>query len=84
MILLKADKSVLFLFISQTVCSAVCIRDTVRNLPKSVQLFQDISEKLSDDLHHIANLINKVVGGYYTRKTHITFEIPAFLISSLK
>ncbi|XP_037532892.1 mutS protein homolog 5 [Nematolebias whitei] len=45
----------------KTVCSAVCIRDTVRNLPQSVHLFHDISERLSDDLHYIANLISRVV-----------------------
>uniref|UniRef100_A0A3Q2ZP83 MutS protein homolog 5 n=1 Tax=Kryptolebias marmoratus TaxID=37003 RepID=A0A3Q2ZP83_KRYMA len=45
----------------KTVYSAVCIRDTARNLPRSVQLFRDIGESFSDDLHHIANLISRVV-----------------------
>ncbi|XP_044064543.1 mutS protein homolog 5 isoform X6 [Siniperca chuatsi] len=45
----------------KTVYSAVCIRDTVRHLPQSIQLFRDISEELSDDLHHIASLISRVV-----------------------
>ncbi|XP_076592847.1 mutS protein homolog 5 [Chaetodon auriga] len=45
----------------KTVCSAVCIRDTVRRLPQSIQLFRDISEGFSDDLHYIASLISRVV-----------------------
>ncbi|KAM7420771.1 hypothetical protein PAMA_015134 [Pampus argenteus] len=45
----------------KTVCSAVCIRDTVRHLPQSIQLFRDISEGFSDDLHYIASLISRVV-----------------------
>ncbi|KAM4600374.1 mutS protein homolog 5 [Polymixia lowei] len=45
----------------KTVYSAVCIRDTVRLLPQSVQLFHEISEGFSDDLHYIASLISRVV-----------------------
>ncbi|XP_069552113.1 mutS protein homolog 5 [Brachyistius frenatus] len=45
----------------KTVCSAVCIRDTVRHLPRSIQLFRDISEGFSDDLHYIVSLISQVV-----------------------
>ncbi|KAM9722682.1 mutS protein homolog 5 isoform 2-T2 [Menidia menidia] len=45
----------------KTVYSAVCIRDTVRALPQSIQLFRDIVEGLSDDLHYIASLISRVV-----------------------
>ncbi|XP_029694056.1 mutS protein homolog 5 isoform X3 [Takifugu rubripes] len=45
----------------KTVYSAVCIRDKVRNLPQSIQLFRDISEGLSDDLNYIASLINRIV-----------------------
>ncbi|KAM8870863.1 mutS protein homolog 5 [Spinachia spinachia] len=45
----------------KTVYSVVCIRDTVRHLPQSVHLFRDISEGFSDDLHHIASLISRVV-----------------------
>ncbi|XP_034030734.1 mutS protein homolog 5 [Thalassophryne amazonica] len=45
----------------KTVYSAVCIRDTVRHLPQSIQLFRDISEAFSDDLHYIASLISRVV-----------------------
>ncbi|XP_029927976.1 mutS protein homolog 5 [Myripristis murdjan] len=45
----------------KTVYSAVCIRDTVRCLPQSIQLFRDISEGFSDDLHYIAALISRVV-----------------------
>uniref|UniRef100_M4AF55 MutS protein homolog 5 n=1 Tax=Xiphophorus maculatus TaxID=8083 RepID=M4AF55_XIPMA len=45
----------------KTVYSAVCIRDSMRHLPQSIQLFREISEKLSEDLHYIAALINKVV-----------------------
>uniref|UniRef100_UPI0037E7B62E mutS protein homolog 5 n=1 Tax=Semicossyphus pulcher TaxID=241346 RepID=UPI0037E7B62E len=45
----------------KTVYSVVCIRDTVRHLPQSIQLFRDISEGFSDDLHYIASLISRVV-----------------------
>uniref|UniRef100_A0A3Q4AJD4 MutS protein homolog 5 n=1 Tax=Mola mola TaxID=94237 RepID=A0A3Q4AJD4_MOLML len=45
----------------KTVYSAVCIRDRVRHLPQSIQLFHDISEGFSDDLHYIASLISRVV-----------------------
>ncbi|KAM9852103.1 mutS protein homolog 5 [Aulostomus maculatus] len=45
----------------KTVCSAVCIRDTIRHLPQSIQLFRDISERFSDDLQHIASLISRIV-----------------------
>ncbi|XP_062279081.1 mutS protein homolog 5 [Scomber scombrus] len=45
----------------KTVYSAVCIRDTVRHLPQSIQLFRDISEGFSDDLHYIASLISRIV-----------------------
>ncbi|KAK2844558.1 hypothetical protein Q5P01_011217 [Channa striata] len=41
--------------------SAVCIRDTVRHLPQSIQLFHEISDGFSNDLHYIASLINRVV-----------------------
>ncbi|XP_026173036.1 mutS protein homolog 5 [Mastacembelus armatus] len=41
--------------------SAVCIRDTVRHLPQSIQLFRDISDGFSDDLHYIASLLSRVV-----------------------
>uniref|UniRef100_A0A3P8RUS4 MutS protein homolog 5 n=1 Tax=Amphiprion percula TaxID=161767 RepID=A0A3P8RUS4_AMPPE len=47
--------------IYKMVYSAVCIRDTVRHLPQSIQLFCDISEGFSDDLHYIASLISRVV-----------------------
>uniref|UniRef100_A0A3P8RTP1 MutS protein homolog 5 n=1 Tax=Amphiprion percula TaxID=161767 RepID=A0A3P8RTP1_AMPPE len=46
--------------IYKMVYSAVCIRDTVRHLPQSIQLFCDISEGFSDDLHYIASLISRV------------------------
>ncbi|KAM9353958.1 LOW QUALITY PROTEIN: mutS protein homolog 5 [Symphorus nematophorus] len=45
----------------KTVYSAVCIRDTVRHLPQSIQLFCDISEGISEDLQYIASLISRVV-----------------------
>lgn len=52
----------IFIFLEpQTVYSAVGIRDTVRSLPQTVQLFREISEELADDLHYIATLISKVV-----------------------
>ncbi|XP_047676987.1 mutS protein homolog 5 isoform X3 [Tachysurus fulvidraco] len=45
----------------KTVYSAVGIRDTVRSLPQTIQLFQEISEEFTDDLHYIATLISRVV-----------------------
>ncbi|XP_071074503.1 mutS protein homolog 5 isoform X2 [Dasypus novemcinctus] len=45
----------------QTVYSALGLRDACRSLPRSIQLFQDIAQEFSDDLHHIASLIGKVV-----------------------
>ncbi|XP_046906065.1 mutS protein homolog 5 [Hypomesus transpacificus] len=45
----------------KTVYSAVCIRDTLRSLPQSIQLFQEISEGFSDDLYYITSLISRVV-----------------------
>ncbi|XP_015256862.1 PREDICTED: mutS protein homolog 5 [Cyprinodon variegatus] len=45
----------------KTVYSAACIRDSVRHLPQSIQLFREISEKLSDDLNYIAALLKRVV-----------------------
>ncbi|XP_061101764.1 mutS protein homolog 5 [Conger conger] len=45
----------------KTVYSAVCIRDTMRSLPQSIRLFQEISDAFSDDLFYIASLISKVV-----------------------
>ncbi|KFV20075.1 MutS protein 5, partial [Tauraco erythrolophus] len=45
----------------KTVYSAVCLRDTCRSLPKTIELFQTISRVFTDDLHYIASLISKVV-----------------------
>uniref|UniRef100_A0A2K5RVJ7 MutS protein homolog 5 n=1 Tax=Cebus imitator TaxID=2715852 RepID=A0A2K5RVJ7_CEBIM len=45
----------------KTVYSALGLRDACRSLPKSIQLFRDIAQEFSDDLHHIASLIGKVV-----------------------
>ncbi|XP_056329836.1 mutS protein homolog 5 [Danio aesculapii] len=45
----------------KTVYSAVCIRDTIRSLPQSIQLFREISENFTDDLFYIATYISKVV-----------------------
>lgn len=50
-----------FTFVCQTVYSAVCIRDTVRHLPQSIQLFHEISQGFSEDLHQIASIISRVV-----------------------
>eukprot|EP00072_Mus_musculus_P062918 XP_011244616.1 PREDICTED: mutS protein homolog 5 isoform X3 [Mus musculus] len=44
----------------KTVYSALGLRDACRSLPQSIQLFQDIAQEFSDDLHHIASLIGKV------------------------
>ncbi|XP_025941490.1 mutS protein homolog 5 [Apteryx rowi] len=45
----------------KTVYSAVCLRDTCRSLPSTIELFQTISHVFTDDLHYIASLISKVV-----------------------
>ncbi|XP_007949536.1 mutS protein homolog 5 [Orycteropus afer afer] len=45
----------------KTVYSALGLRDACRSLPQSIQLFQDIAQEFSDDLHHVASLIGKVV-----------------------
>ncbi|XP_051043294.1 mutS protein homolog 5 isoform X4 [Phodopus roborovskii] len=45
----------------KTVYSALGLRDVCRSLPQSIQLFRDIAQEFSDDLHHIASLIGKVV-----------------------
>ncbi|XP_073080684.1 mutS protein homolog 5 isoform X3 [Manis javanica] len=44
-----------------TVYSALGLRDACRSLPQSIQLFRDIAQEFSNDLHHIASLIGKVV-----------------------
>nr|XP_037861849.1 mutS protein homolog 5 isoform X2 [Chlorocebus sabaeus] len=44
-----------------TVYGALGLRDACRSLPQSIQLFRDIAQEFSDDLHHIASLIGKVV-----------------------
>ncbi|XP_029440186.1 mutS protein homolog 5 [Rhinatrema bivittatum] len=45
----------------KTVYSSLCIRDTCRSLPQSIDLFARISWVFTDDLHYIASLISKVV-----------------------
>ncbi|XP_057608069.1 mutS protein homolog 5 [Chionomys nivalis] len=45
----------------KTVYSALGLRDACRSLPQSIQLFRDIAQEFSDDLHHVASLIGKVV-----------------------
>ncbi|XP_062872815.1 mutS protein homolog 5 isoform X1 [Trichomycterus rosablanca] len=45
----------------KTVYSAIGIRDMVRSLPQNIQLFREISDEFTDDLHYIATLISKVV-----------------------
>uniref|UniRef100_A0A8B9FBI3 MutS protein homolog 5 n=1 Tax=Amazona collaria TaxID=241587 RepID=A0A8B9FBI3_9PSIT len=45
----------------KTACSAMCLRDTCRSLPNTIELFQTISRVFTDDLHYIASLISKVV-----------------------
>ncbi|XP_009279797.1 PREDICTED: mutS protein homolog 5 [Aptenodytes forsteri] len=45
----------------KTVYSAVCLRDTCRSLPNTIELFQTISRVFTNDLHYIASLISKVV-----------------------
>ncbi|XP_062872816.1 mutS protein homolog 5 isoform X2 [Trichomycterus rosablanca] len=46
----------------KTVYSAIGIRDMVRSLPQNIQLFREISDEFTDDLHYIATLISKVIG----------------------
>ena len=60
-VLLNVCKMLCFMCVFQTVYNVVCIRDTVRHLPQSIHLFRDISDGFSDDLHHIASLISRVV-----------------------
>ncbi|KYO19006.1 mutS protein-like protein 5 [Alligator mississippiensis] len=45
----------------KTAYSAVCLRDTCRSLPSTIELFQTISHVFTDDLHYIASLISKVI-----------------------
>lgn len=52
-----------WLSVLQTVYSALGLRDACRSLPQSIQLFRDIAQEFSDDLHHVASLIGKVVSG---------------------
>lgn len=70
--------------LSQTVYSAVCIRDRVRHLPQSIQLFHDISDGFSDDLHYIASLISRVVRRAHLYRaanfTHLFFVAIFFLV----
>lgn len=57
----RAWATLLCPFLLQTVYSALGLRDACRSLPQSIQLFRDIAQEFSDDLHHIARLIGKVV-----------------------
>ncbi|KAI4560772.1 hypothetical protein MJG53_017401 [Ovis ammon polii x Ovis aries] len=64
----------------KTVYSALGLRDACRSLPQSIQLFQDIAQEFSDDLHHIASLIGKVVtpasgDDYRNQGGSLTFDI---------
>ncbi len=45
----------------QTVYNALCIRDLIRSMPQSIQLFSEISQNFTDDLFYIATYISKVV-----------------------
>ncbi|XP_048346583.1 mutS protein homolog 5 [Sphaerodactylus townsendi] len=45
----------------KTVYSAICLRDTCRSLPSTIELFHTISHIFTDDLHYVASLISKVV-----------------------
>ncbi|XP_072134230.1 mutS protein homolog 5 [Mobula birostris] len=45
----------------KTVYNAMCIGDTCRSQPRSVELFTKISGTFTNDLHYIASLITKVV-----------------------
>lgn len=59
---LKCVQYVVFVcVVCQTVSSAVCIWNMVRNLPQSIQLFRDISQGFSDDLNYISSIISRVV-----------------------
>ncbi|KAK2113418.1 MutS protein msh5 [Saguinus oedipus] len=56
-----SDWQVLYKMPFSTVYSALGLRDACCSLPQSIQLFRDIAQEFSDDLHHIASLIGKVV-----------------------
>ncbi len=54
----------------QTVYNALCIRDIIRSMPESIQLFSEISQNFTDDLFYIATYISKVV-----RLNNILFSV---------
>ncbi|KAK2880744.1 hypothetical protein QQF64_008965 [Cirrhinus molitorella] len=54
-------KAVIWQSLYKTVYSALCIRDTIRAVPQSIQLFSEISQNFTDDLFYIATCISKVV-----------------------
>ncbi|KAK7156797.1 hypothetical protein R3I94_006744 [Phoxinus phoxinus] len=58
---LSTPKVAVWQSLYKTVYSALCIRDTVRSMPQSIQLFSEISENFTDDLFYIATYISKVV-----------------------
>ncbi|XP_077063913.1 mutS protein homolog 5 [Siphateles boraxobius] len=58
---LSTPKVAVWQSLYKTVYSALCIRDTIRSLPQSIQLFSEISENFTDDLFDIATYISKVV-----------------------
>ncbi|XP_067220517.1 mutS protein homolog 5 [Chanodichthys erythropterus] len=58
---LSTPKVTVWQSLYKTVYNAVCIRDTVRSMPQSIQLFSEISANFTDDLFYIATYISKVV-----------------------
>ncbi|XP_056121978.1 mutS protein homolog 5 [Rhinichthys klamathensis goyatoka] len=58
---LSTPKVAVWQSLYKTVYSALCIRDTIRSMPQSIQLFSEISENFTDDLFYIATYISKVV-----------------------
>ncbi|KTG02838.1 hypothetical protein cypCar_00021155 [Cyprinus carpio] len=58
---LANPKVVVWQSLYKTVYNALCIRDTIRAMPQSIQLFSEISQNFTDDLFYIATYISKVV-----------------------
>ncbi|XP_059369912.1 mutS protein homolog 5 isoform X3 [Carassius carassius] len=58
---LANPKVVVWQSLYKTVYNALCIRDTIRSMPQSIQLFSEISQNFTDDLFYIATYISKVV-----------------------
>ncbi|KAF4104384.1 hypothetical protein G5714_015371 [Onychostoma macrolepis] len=58
---LANPKVVVWQSLYKTVYNALCVRDIIRSMPQSIQLFSEISQNFTDDLFCIATYISKVV-----------------------